>query len=728
MNPQRTSLLSVWMLLAVSPLAAQTEVKDSAINHAPEDVVFFYSVMNLQATLERTLASDLVTDLRQIPGAAETFEGLDLLLGVDPPSAEIDEETAPLLTYRSAISNLLGSEVFVYAERSLLDLNRHAQQMMRLAKEAAKQDENYRSETFFMSLPDEEIAKLVVPSFVIGTRLKDVAAGADYLDFCQMLATSYAADWMQPHIRQELVDGQPVVWVTLDGSMIPWDDEVEAGEDEIATQASLRLRRLVADRTITLAVGVRDGFLLISFGEDLGPLRRFKGEKTLYASEAAQRLRAADLSHPLAIGYRSDDWATSLTATDYSLVQWFTELIEANQGIVSATDPSVQFWIQENLKKLGQTLAELDRQWKAIRLPTVGKLGWWFVDGQGIAGETVHHGRIDRRVRNGIPAVLDHVGPKPLVVAASSGQVDKRQWSIVTNLLRTGVQAANAYYQTVVGMIESNASEVDDETMQQSREIATNAEEIANVLTKVLDTFDSDWLDANGDEGWAFVLTREPEGKQWPINFGWIGSVSDAPALQTAAESLRTQLNAAFERYAAFVSDEESTEVPIAIPAAIVKVDDVGTRATWAWADAGLAPQALLTNEWLMLGIDPDVLTKFIEVSPHDQLPMLPDDATVVGYLHLNFREYIDALTPALEAGQQGDLVVGLLGPFPIPIDTSLIEGDDLTSDDESTNSAMSPEEVKQIIAIAKSVHHFTRVTTVEDLNTVVRWRLQVER
>ncbi|MFK8114742.1 MAG: hypothetical protein AB8B91_21250 [Rubripirellula sp.] len=720
--------------LLASQLIAQTPVLESAIARTPSDAVFFHSWLNNRDSLQRMANSEIATEIRRVPAAKAILDGYSALGTVSLDDQ--DPDTVSLLAYRDAITNLLGDEIFFYAESSLLDLNRRTRRWKAMAAEASDSNESFRSEEFFMSLPDEEFASLTIPGFVLGARLSNLPAGRGYVGMIQLLASSSGYDWM--HVQQDMIDSEPVVSIRMDGSQIPWGDD--SSEDETSRLASERFKRLISDRSITIAAGIRDGFLIVSFGEDLGPLQRFPAQDHLLAVKELEPLREAAVDHPIAIDYRSDPWAASCNESDHSMIEWFAELVEANPNLITTTDSPMGVLSESTHQQIAATLREFDSQSKAIRVPAVGKVGWWFMDDAGVTGETHHHGAIDRRRREGRPDVLSRVGSEPLLVYASSGQVDTKLWELAGDFASFCVKSFAAYYQAMV----SSAGDAPD---QELAELSSHIDQISQHFTQLVDTFQHQWLTGFGDQGWAFAITRDRTSEHYPIKAGWIASISDAPAISQNARNLRNALNELSASYLE-LADEPQTNASV-IPLPQITQSDNGTFAKWplpmeapTTADSDqpkrieFLPQALLTENWLAIGLSSETLVDLVNGDTKSQLPLLKEDHIVTSYIHLNVADYIAAITPGMQKTFLGQTGVVFIGPFPIPVDPNQFDEAEenefpagnapLISEGEGLPE-MSQQEGLQLLRALQKIKHYTRVTLIEDGQTVVRWRLLIE-
>ena len=295
----------------------------------------------------------------------------------------------------------------------------------------------------------DEIDKLPVPAFVIGFKLSAnepaLAQLARLEKFLQEVLKEYPA--VAAGLRREKIGSGEYLSLKLEGSKIPWDellddadesDEASTGEQnggcgddgdadgaiqvELDPQARKLIKALAVrlkTRSLTLSLGLQEGYLLFSFGETNAHLAKMfaNGKKLIDRPELAPLLKFAD--KPLtAISYTSQEVSRAAQNSSSSVgsLEKFLETWGEQFGLD-----------QEAREKLLKDLTELATE-AAARLPEPGALvDWQCLTSRGYERYSYDFGGGDKSLDGSKKlSILEHIGSDPLIVVAArrKGQLD----------------------------------------------------------------------------------------------------------------------------------------------------------------------------------------------------------------------------------------------------------------------------------------------------------------
>lgn len=591
------------------PLSA--EWSRSAAAYVPRDAVFFGAVQRPESLLRGLLRSNALRALVVADGetpSADLFEeflgslaeewGLDALPD-GPPLEELDAEDLlawrAMADYQRMVRDMFRHELFVYGDPSWRPAADVARRF--LDEMAASPRELPRDAERLVST----LRELPVPAIVLGSQLRDADAAKAverllkmYYDLGQqaMAEEPFIPVGKLEFTRSEL--GVFVSW-SVSGRDIPWQLANRASmtrDDERALDA---LIEAFSARQLTVALGVREGHLLLSLGEGLEHLRRFgadaDGERLIEHPELAA-LRGVDAERAQHVWFVPDDWARRRRLSS----SWLSPLLDAagqikidDQELSTAAPLAIAVLTQ--LRDDAQQLSKDLQEWQP---PAAGSLSYSWWDDEGLRGELRVRSSL-HRPRREAPPVLEHLGGEPLAVWLHMGDRDSTRWKIALDWC-----GRLEWYLSRYLMLGG-----DGEVFLAYTPLRERLEELGDILRE-------DVLPAIGDEGSALVLAPSTRST---VAAAAIQSVRDSGRLREAG----IRMNKTADR---FVLDVrvlmQGEEFPWSVPRPSVVRGDAWSRYEYRLpaelaAVSGVVPHALLTDKWLAVGTDPELTERMLE-------------------------------------------------------------------------------------------------------------------
>lgn len=432
----------------------------------------------------------------------------------------------------AVLKEMFSDELFVYGGNDVtewLQLIKELQSMQRTVQlEARKSGEEAhkvfgkRIAEIFEQRPDDYSP----PTIVVGFRVKDADKARQQLDTVQGHLRQLLDDKnpeLSAHLQRDQIAGHEFLTMQVDGSMIPWDDLREDVEEADA-EFSDKWRDLVSKKTLAVALGVIDQFVLISIGESTDHLENFGQGPVLADHEALQRLAKHADERVASITYVSKELAENLSSPKRTL----NDLANSIDQVLEEAEVD-----EEQRKKLVDDIQGLDL---SKYMPTPGDTSAIvFLTDRGYEGFSYQTGTRPMMDSSRPLEILNHVGGNPLMCFASR-----------TNDTVEDYNEAFAWLKKTAGHVEeiaeSKAKPEDWTKYLKYRDRAID-------LLKRLDKANRDLVyPALAKSEAAFVIDASAESKQWTrhapksptdlpmLEFGIVTSVSDAESLRKAVD------------------------------------------------------------------------------------------------------------------------------------------------------------------------------------------------
>lgn len=655
--------------------AADLDQIESSLRLIPADAAFYSSMLRAREQIEIVAESKAWASLLELPSVQD---GLRLF-----EAATADSQGGPAaawaMTRNPQIQNALGlladmfsQDVFFYGDADLIDALELAKAMNYTisyavpAAEASGQFEDLEADEIrarlMIELLADNLERMKVPNLVFGFKIEDAERAERQLAALESLSglIAFAAPELAGAVQRTDVDGHEFLVLTIDGSMVPLDEIPLDELEEIESRPGDAQKVLAAakEMTFVVALGVRDGYLLMGIGDSTeclanlgqGDLLIDRPEFEPLAEFAGRRLTS--------VSYVSHEMATRLGNTAEDIDQFL--------NIGKAMLPMAELGpeMEKQITADAETLAE---DLKTI-LPTPGAaMSFCFLTKAGYESYSYDWGTRHAGMDASQPlTLLQHVGGNPLLAIVGRHKTSPDCY----DMLVRWVEMAHGY------AVEFGTLEMSDRERQQFEQFC----KLAEPLVKRFDETNRELLlPALADGQFGFVLDAKLKSKRFcpampkvdePLPMlepALIVGVSDAEALRQAYK----EYQAIAEELVEIVREVEPQAIPedYEIPWPEATEIDQGAMVSYAlprkWrVDKKLVPNAALSDDVVVLSISRQHSKRLLAAGTPRLGRLLNDPQRPLAFAcTLNFAGVIDAATPWV------DLLIDLLAEENLKID-----------------------------------------------------------
>jgi hypothetical protein len=544
----RSTTVLVVLVAGIVPLApvarAEDEVEklDLSLQWMPGDAAFYVAVLRNREQVEAAANSQAWKKLKELPAVQHAWRLAHAKL------QEPESPLAPLLALYQRPENrelvrLLGDmaseEIFCLGGDSWIRFADVAGQLAgtlqfnpatMMLKAQGKQEEAAKLQAkMILKALAEHADALQIPDVVIGCKISDVSRAETQLKRVE--------DWLHRQAdrneklkgrvdRRKVADGD-FLTLTLSGSMIPWDEWLEDTEDYEDTIKKLN------ELQVTIALGIRHRYLLLSLGSSTDYLQKLDGHNGLVDRPELKLLAPFSKHRLTSISYLSRAMHAKLATSPKDIDRAF----ERAGGYLDKAGLSEEMHerIAKDMKRMAQDLKTF--------FPEVGAiLGFSFLDGHGLQSYEYDWGAYPRRDSSQPLELLDHVGSDPLIAAVSHSKPAPQRYDILVKWLGIG----RGYFEDFVLPLLGD-------------ERASKYKTACNLLLPILHRIDEatrqDLLPALATGECGFVLDAKLKSRQWyrglpavktPLPLpepAFICGIADSSKFRTAFAEYRMALN-----------------------------------------------------------------------------------------------------------------------------------------------------------------------------------------
>ncbi|MBW8885390.1 MAG: hypothetical protein JF612_11610, partial [Planctomycetia bacterium] len=300
-----------------------------ALSKVPADIEYYRSMLRMGETVETIRKSQMWKQIWDEPAlkelqkkAMESLGGADFepirKFFADPANAEIPALAA------DAVSN----EIFVSIGTGMGDLVSLAQELggglrfgpafQQLLGQGQGDPMRTRARLLLQSL-SEKPERLRVPDVMIGFKIREPAKVATQLKRIDPLIADALKDSpLKGRTRRIKLGDDEFLVLSLDGSLVPWD-QIPIGMFEDKEGEFAPLMKHLKSMKLSIALGVRQGYLLLVIGQSTDSVLRFGGAGPKLIDRPELKPLANATTKPLtSISYASAKLrqATATTAED----------------------------------------------------------------------------------------------------------------------------------------------------------------------------------------------------------------------------------------------------------------------------------------------------------------------------------------------------------------------------------------------------------------------------
>jgi hypothetical protein len=635
--------------------AADAEQLAGSLKWIPADAAYYSTLLHSRAQWNRVQQSRAWAKLKSLPVVQTARQKIEDELKEGGHLAAFYQvyqqpENRQLL---AMLGDMVSEEIFLYGGPStvgFLDLagqlnaaQSYGPLLMHLSGQSEEKSSGKMQLTMILRTLANNLNLVRVPDQIIGFKLADTKRAEAQLKRLETLLTNLETQLppLNGRVKKMKLAGASFLTLSLDGSMVPWqllpikNFEVKEGEfDEL-------LKKLEQLR-LTFAVGIRDGYLLVSIGQstdllkslgsanrlsdrpELKPLARSAGKRITSISYASRALRAVS---------QTSQWDALIKLTS-------TNLPHLNLNTETRT-------------RMLKDLSKLAEETRAAAARVGADLSFSYSTERGSEGYDYDYGEHPTLDGSKPLTLLNHVGGSPLFAAVARSRDSSQNYEKVVKAL----QVAYRYFEELA--VPKFDAQTRERFNQVSRVVLPALERLHHVTGTML-------LPALADGQVGVVLDARLTSSQWLaklpptekalpiIEPAVVLSVSDVSLLRKAFAEYRS----IFNEFIPKVHEVAPNFPDHQIPEPESRKAKAGTlyfyplRAEFG-IDAQIAPTAGISNRVAVLTIAPKHAERLLTTTPLQTnggpLADLKKPRAVAAYL--NWVAVIHTITPWVEQG-----------------------------------------------------------------------------
>jgi hypothetical protein len=490
-----------------------------------------------------------------------------------------------------------------------------------------------------------------VPDLTIGFKVKDAKKVEAQIKRLEALAEMAAM--MEPKVKdmvkRQKVAGADFLTLTLEASMIDWPKEpfqqFEREKGEFAA-----LEKMLKAQKLVIGLGVKDGYLLLTFGPSLEHVAKFggTGAKLSGVKELAPLAKHAD-KKITSLSYSSKKFNVTLGKVGFGfgdpdgLAEFGAKAIEKAK-VTEAKKKQMQKDLDELVKDLRKAIPERGVQFS-----------FEFMTSRGIEGFSYDYGQHPSVDSSKPLTLLDHVGGNPILVVVGRTKSSPESWDTFVKWVKTAYGYADE-------LAQANLQGADKEQYNQAMSA------LIPLLKRFDDVTRKMWIPALADGQAGFVLDAKWTSKQWlqaagpptdkalPLpELALLVGVSDPELLRKAVSEYREILNGLL----ALAAEKSPAGVKIdviKIPPPESEKVAVGTLYYYPIPkEAGLDPQVVPTaglgKDVAVLSLSKAHTTRLLTAKPFkpDSVPLADTKKPLCGAMYYDNVALLEAATPWLD-------------------------------------------------------------------------------
>jgi hypothetical protein len=667
------SIAAVAMLLfagANCPPAGAADLVEQAhsLSKVPADSAFYSSSLRMKEQWEAFVGSKAYGKLMEIPllQLGKMQATFYLQQSTEPTIAHVREyfESSAGQDAAAVLKEMVSDEIFTYGGNDVAEWVKFAMEMNSMGsriniqvKAEAEAEEGEQPDVpaeMIKTIIEKLKSQLSVPTFVTGFRIKDGERAMRALDEVHAQLRN-VLDEHQPEIAAKLardeIGGHEFLTLRLDGSMIPWE-QIRSESENFDEEQFQSLKDAISKKTLVVALGVADEFVLLSVGASTDHLEKLGQGATMAGNPAIKRLEKHAGERVVSLAYMSKAFAQSLGSPQQTMDDIANSV---EQGLVAGK-------VDEEDRK---TILDDIRSFNLAKfMPEAGETSAiGFLTARGYEGFQYTSGKRPTMDSSKPLSILGHVGGSPLlVIAARSKQNLDDYVELVEWLKRIG------------GDVEKIAEKKSDpEDWAKYQQVRGRGVE----LLKRLDKANREQLfPAMADGQSAFVMDVAAKSQQWfdkmpespkplpMLEMALVTSVSDAEKLRQGVGAL---IDVAQDGYK-LMQEIEPGELPdLDLPAPVIS-DISGGGKSYSYPlpkDWGInslvALNAGLTDSVAAVSFMPQTTERLIREQAASIDTSLPLGKPAAMVAHVEFAKMIESTRPWINYGM--DVMTGKIKP-----------------------------------------------------------------
>ena len=622
--------------------------KDSALSRVPADSSLFVTYLRNKEQLDRLHNSRAFKALHKQP----LFQ-----MAYKQALAKLNEEGGPLEAYKKFTENkenkelvnlvlgALSDEVFLWGSKGWSDLLvlygkvNGAQTFAPLGALFGAQGGAEKAQMRGMLLALQKNSKLIqVPGLVLGFKVKEPKKIVAQLKRLQKPLAKQLED--NDKLKGKLKLKGDFLTLQLDSSIVPWDDipfnafENKKGEFD-------DLLKLLKKLTVTVSLGVKDGYLLLGLTSTLEDLENLGKGKSLAERDELKVIDRFASKKITALGYTSSEFMNAASGD-----RDFGEMASSLKKLIEKSPLKA-----EHKKALDKDADDLFAGIKKISRRAGAQMGVAFLSETGYEGYAYDFGDHDR-LKGINTKLVNHVGGNPIFAAGVGFDLTGSNYA----WFRKWAQQVYGHGETIfMEQADDNAKDIYKKNVKVFMPLL---KQFDDATTRLL-------LPSMKKSGLGIVIDAKWSSKQWHagmpksdkalpmVELGLLIGINDGKKFAGAIKEYRTTLNEFYEKVRSIEGLPNTANLPeFKVPAPDSTKGKNGTLYTWKLPEeSGLDKQVVITT-----GTSKDVAVLTGSTASAERLlgntklassaGPLPVKGDLVGFMVLDWPALIDAALP----------------------------------------------------------------------------------
>jgi hypothetical protein len=649
--------------LATPVRAADLDKLDCSLKWIPADAAFYSTMLRNREQFDAIRQSRAWAQLQALPVVQMAWQHVQAELNkAGSPVAQFQKfaqqpENRQLL---ELLGDMVSHEIFIYGDESVAGFTdlagrisgatRFGPLFMQFSAAGRGKSANELQAIAILQVLKENLELIKVPNVVLGFKLSKAEPAETQLKRLEGLLTALIEKtpelkMLKGRLTRTQAAGSSFLTLTLDGSLVPWQ---QIPFDNLADKPGEYepLIKKLSQLKLTLQLGVRNGYLLLSLGESSAHLARLgQGQALTERAELKPLERFAD-QRLTAISYLSKGLHAKLATTRRDI----DDLVEQVQEGLKATGltPEQQARIQKDLKALAEDLKRFVGEPGA-------KMSFSFLTQRG--QESYSH---DWSEQLNVDAtqpltLLEHVGGSPVLAVVGRSKPSPEPYQLLVKWLKVIPSYLDEF---VVPHLEA----------EQKAQYQKALKAFQPLLSRLDETTSKMLLPALADGQVAFVLDAKLTSQQWHLalppaakplplpELALVIGVKDADLLQRAMGEYRSIANEMIARIRELAPPGEIPAFQIPPP----KTQQLKAGTSYFYplpAQLGLErrilPNAGLGDKVAALTLSQDHTERLLTRTPLkiDGGPLAKPNRPLVAAAYVDCAAFVDAATPWVEWG-----------------------------------------------------------------------------
>jgi hypothetical protein len=564
-------------LVAIAALAVTVRAAEPpSLPSVPADVAFYSSSLRLGEQIDRFVKSKAFATLHDLPAVKAFFHHLH---------TEIDKGDNPLSGIAKAMHDpanrelvelchdAFRHEIFVYGGKNWAEFAKLAIELQGATRFApalaALQGQNPQTSQLHALVRALNLAgdKLQIPETVIGFRITKAEAATNQIKRLEDLLQKATEETpLKGRIKRAQVAGVDALTLTLDGSMVPWN---QFPLDDLDEESAAEIKALFGKlKTLKLSASllVKDNVVMLTFGPTTGAADSF-GRGPSLATRSELKPLAKHAEKPLiSVGYVSAALAAAVATTAEDI----DSLAQTVTTALAKTPIS-----EEERTAIGKDVKQLAKEVASTIGKPAGTFSCTFLTARGQETYSYDYGPAPTGAAKPL-SVVEHLGGSPLVAFAGSSDDPSPGYKFLVKWLR---------------VVYGHADTVVKETLGEEQQ--KHLHDGMAIVRPLLERFDSitstQLLPALGNGEFAVVIDAKWSSKNWfpgvdqgdtalPFfELGFVRTVNDSAPVLKALQAYRALANDALAKAREFGAPLPEAGIPPA------ETKSIGSNTAYYW-------------------------------------------------------------------------------------------------------------------------------------------------